>query len=61
MALLTADFCAYDHPYCSSAELILMDCERNNLVSAPGVGGNVPLVTVKCIPRREVAVRGLVI
>ncbi len=25
---------------------ILMDCEGGNPVSAPGVGGNVPLVTV---------------
>ena len=45
---------------------ILTDCEGGNPVSAPGVGGNVPLMavdlgqqptSVKCSPHLEVAVR----
>ncbi len=45
---------------------ILTDCEGGNPVSAPGVGGNVPLVTVdlgrqpksvKCSPHLEVPIR----
>ena len=35
---------------------ILTDCEGGNLVSAQGVGGNVPLVVVKCSPYLEVAI-----
>ena len=30
---------------------ILMDCEGGNPVSAQGVGGNVPMVTVESGPR----------
>ena len=39
---------------------MFMDCEGGNRVSAPGVGGNMPLVAVKCNPHLEVAVCDLV-